>query len=56
MPFGKDDSLWHPWLNLKVGAEYMFYTDYNGANTNYDGYGRNASSNNAFLLFAWTIF
>ncbi len=56
VPFGKDDSLARPWLNLKVGAEYMFYTDYNGAHTNYDSYGRNAGDNNAFLLFLWTIF
>ena len=34
----------------------MFYTDYNGAHTNYDSYGRNAGDNNAFLLFLWTIF
>jgi len=56
VPFGKDDSLARPWLNLKVGAEYMFYSDYNGAHTNYDGFGRNAGDNNAFLLFVWTIF
>lgn len=56
VPFGKDKSLWRPWANLKIGAEYMFYTDYNGASSNYDGFGRNAGDNNAFLLYAWTTF
>jgi hypothetical protein len=56
VPFGKEKSLWRPWANLKVGAEYMFYTDYNGASSNYDGFGRSAGDNNSFLLYAWTIF
>ena len=56
VPFGKEKSLWRPWLNLKIGAAYMFYTDYNGASSNYDGFGRNASDNNTFLLYAWTLF
>ncbi|HET8995632.1 MAG TPA: hypothetical protein VFN42_03100, partial [Acetobacteraceae bacterium] len=56
VPFGKDKSWARPWANLKVGAEYMFYTDYNGASSNYDGFGRSASDNNVFLLTAWTVF
>lgn len=56
VPFGKDKSLWKPFMNLKIGAQYMFYTDYNGASSNYDGYGRSASDNNTFMLFAWTLF
>jgi hypothetical protein len=56
VPFGKNNSFGKPWANLKVGAQYMFYTDYNGASSNYDGFGRNASDNNTFLLYLWTIF
>lgn len=56
VPFGKDKSLWKPWANLKIGAEYLFYTNYNGAHSNYDAFGRNASDNNVFLLYAWTVF
>jgi len=56
VPFGKDKSLWKPWVNLKLGAQYIHYTDFNGAGSNYDGFGRNAADNDAFMLFAWTIF
>jgi hypothetical protein len=56
VPFGKEDSPLRPWANVKLGAEYLHYTDYNGAHANYDGFGRNAASNDAFLLFLWTIF
>lgn len=56
MPFGEDDSSAHPWVNLKLGAQYMCYTDYDGASSNYDGFGRSAANNNVFLRYAWTIF
>ena len=56
VPFGKDDSLWQPLLNLKLGAQYIVYTQFNGGSSNYDGAGRNASDNNTLLLFAWLIF
>ncbi len=56
VPFGKDTSVWQPLMNLKLGAQYIAYTQFNGATTNYDGAGRNASNNNTFLLFAWLIF
>jgi hypothetical protein len=56
VPFGKDTSLWQPLLNLKLGAQYIAYTQFNGRSSNYDGAGRNASDNNTFLLFAWLIF
>jgi hypothetical protein len=56
VPFGKADSWAGPWVNLKVGAQYTLYTQFNGGTTNYDGYGRNASDNNTLYLFAWMIF
>ncbi len=56
VPFGKDTSVWQPLMNLKVGAQYIAYTQFNGASSNYDGAGRNASNNNTFILFAWLIF
>lgn len=56
VPFGKTDSLWAPFMNLKLGAQYIAYTQFNGGASNYDGAGRNASDNNTFLLFAWLIF
>ncbi len=42
-----------PWLNVKVSAQYTWYSKFNGAATNYDGVGRNASDNNALYLLLW---
>jgi hypothetical protein len=56
VPFGKDDSWGAPFANLKVGAQYTVYTEFNGSSTDYDGFGRNASDNNTLYLFMWTIF
>ena len=38
VPFGKDTSLRRPFLNLKLGAQYSVYTQFNGGSTNYDGF------------------
>ena len=56
VPFGKSDSWAGPWVNLKLGAQYTLYTQFNGGTTNYDGFGRNAGDNNALYVFAWMIF
>lgn len=56
VPFSKDTSLWAPFMNLKLGAQYIAYTQFNGGSSNYDGAGRKASDNNTLLLFAWLIF
>jgi hypothetical protein len=56
VPFGKADSWATPWVNMKLGAQYTLYTQFNGGNSNYDGFGRNASDNNTLYLFAWLIF
>ena len=52
-PFGKADSWGRPFANVRVGLQYTVYTKYDGASTNYDGTGRNASDNNTLYLFAW---
>ncbi len=56
VPFGKEESLWRPLLNWKLGVQYYIYTKFNGGTTNYDGYGRNASDNNTLFVFLWTVF
>ena len=56
VPFGKADLWAGPWVNLKLGAQYTLYTQFNGGTTNYDGFGRNAGDNNTLYLFAWLIF
>ena len=56
VPFGKEGSWLSPWANLKLGVQYTAYTQFNGGNKNYDGFGRNASDNNTLYVFAWTAF
>jgi hypothetical protein len=48
-------SYW-PWQNLQLAAQYTAYTRFNGGTTNYDGFGRNANSNNTVYLDAKIIF
>jgi hypothetical protein len=48
-------SYW-PWQNLQLAAQYTGYTRFNGAQFNYDGAGRNASSNNTMYLVARILF
>jgi hypothetical protein len=56
VPFGKSDSRFGPWVNLKLGVQYTLYTQFNGGTSNYDGSGRAASDNNSLYVFAWMIF
>lgn len=48
-------SYW-PWQNVQLAAQYTGYTRFNGGNTNYDGAGRNANSNNTVYLLARFVF
>lgn len=48
-------SYW-PWQNLQLAAQYTGYTRFNGAATNYDGFGRSASANNTLYLDARIFF
>ena len=45
-----------PWQNVKFALQYTIYSKFNGASTNYDGSGRNASDNNTVYLLAWINF
>jgi len=60
---GNSDSSWGmaevdyvPWLNVKLGLQYTAYMKFNGADSNYDGAGRNASDNNLLYLYLWLAF
>ncbi len=56
-PYGKDTaSPGYPWLNVRIGLQYIYYLRFNGGTTNYDGSGRNASDNDTILLFTWWAF
>lgn len=45
-----------PWLNVKLGLQYTVFMRFDGASTNYDGAGRNASDNNLLYGFLWVAF
>ncbi len=47
------EIFWLPFQNVRVGLQYNYFTRFNGASTNYDGYGRNASDNNTIFLYLW---
>ena len=48
-------SYW-PVQNLQLGLQYTGYFKFNGAGTNYDGAGRNASNNNSLYIVVWVVF
>jgi hypothetical protein len=52
-PLGQSDSWGAPWANVRVGAQYTFYTRFSGAVRNVDGAGRRASDNNTFFVYLW---
>lgn len=56
IPFNHGGPNAWPWLNMKIGLQYIVYTKFNGAANNYDGNGRNASDNNTLFLFDWIAF
>ena len=56
VPFGQAESWANPWVNLKVGAQYIAYTQFDGGYSNFDGNGRGAGANNTLLVFAWLAF
>ena len=56
MPFNNGGPSFWPWLNAKVGLQYIAYTKFNGGATNYDGFGRSASANNTLFLYTWIAF
>ena len=54
-PFGSGSPLGSR-FNVRVGVQYTAYTRFDGARTNYDGAGANASDNNTVRVFTWFAF
>jgi hypothetical protein len=50
------EAFWTPIQYLRLGAQYTGYTRFNGASTNYDGFGRNARDNNTLFLYVWAAY
>jgi hypothetical protein len=45
-----------PWLNTKLSLQYTAYNEFNGAGSNYDGFGRKASDNGVTYVLLWVSF
>jgi hypothetical protein len=45
-----------PWYNTQFSLQYVFYNKFNGSQTDYDSFGRNAVDNNTFYLLVWVNF
>lgn len=45
-----------PWKTGKISLQYKIYNKFNGAHSDYDGSGRNASDNNTLFLLVWLMF
>jgi hypothetical protein len=56
LPFSHGGPSFWPWLNFRIGLQYTHWTKFDGATTNIDGMGRNASGNNTFFAYIWTMF
>ena len=50
------EAFWTPIQYLRIGAQYTVYGRFNGASTNYDGFGRNASDNNSLFIYTWLAY
>jgi hypothetical protein len=46
----------YAWQNAMIALQYTLYTEFNGARTDYDGFGRNASDNNTLYAVLWIAF
>jgi hypothetical protein len=44
------------WRNARLALQYVTYFEFNGAHSNYDGFGRNASANNTLYLLGWLAY
>lgn len=53
VPWGKLTSVAQPWMNARFGLQYTGYTEFNGGDNNYDGFGRSAGDNNTLYMFIW---
>ena len=42
-----------PWLNTRLSVQATQYSRFNGASSNYDGFGRSASDNNTLYFLVW---
>jgi hypothetical protein len=50
------EAYYRRWEKTKISLQYTIYNKFNGAHSNYDGFGRNASDNNSLYALVWFMF
>ena len=50
------EAFWTPVQYARVGLQYTAYSKFNGASSNYDGFGRNAKDNNTLFAYLWMAY
>ncbi len=56
VPFGKAAAVSDPYFNLRLSAQYLAYTQFNGGTRNYDGSGRSPEANNTLYFVGNMMF
>lgn len=47
------EAFWTPVQYARIGLQFTAYSKFNGASSNYDGFGRNAKDNNTLFGYVW---
>ena len=56
LPFMRGGPSFWPWLNARIGLQYILWNKFDGATTNINGMGRNAHNNNTIFAYLWIAF
>ena len=56
LPFMRGGPSFWPWLNARIGLQYIRWGKFDGATTNFNGAGRNAHANNTIFGYVWIAF
>jgi hypothetical protein len=46
----------NPWQNVRLAAQYVGFTRFNGGSQDYDGSGRSAANNGTLYLYTWLAY
>jgi hypothetical protein len=50
------EAFWTPVQYARIGVQYTRFDKFNGASSNYDGFGRSAKDNNTMFVYLWAAY
>jgi len=56
LPFMRGGPSFWPWLNARIGLQWIRWDKFDGATSNFNGAGRNARANNTIFGYVWIAF